>query len=116
MTERTSADRELAFQRERDELAARQQGRRESDNTKLREQRLKALEDAKTAIAEKHRAAAEATLKAELRRAYLANPVATESDFEAAFPTLRKEFLAAEAVLAPEREKMALKRNFEYRF
>ncbi len=115
MNETTSVDRERVFQQERDELMRRQQDHRVNHNTKLREARLAALEDEKKATAERHRAVAEATLKAELRRAYLANPVATEADFERAFPQLRQAHLAREAVLAPQREKAAMLRDHRYR-
>jgi len=116
MIETTSVGREAAFKQERDALERRQQDRRNSDNTKLREQRLKALEDAKTAIAEKHRAAAETALRAELEVAFLASPAASEEDFAAAYPQLRREHLNREAIAAPEREKSALRRGSGNRY
>jgi len=116
MTEATSVDRELAFQRERDELLTRQQSRRNSENEKLRDARLQAMEDEKEARAEAVREKAETALRAQLEVAFLANPAATESDFESVYPKLRAAHLAREATEGPLREKAALRRGSGNRY
>jgi len=114
MTEATLADREKVFAEERAALERKQQDRRNTENARLRDARLKALADETAARAEARRAEAEASLKAQLRLAFLASPAASESDFEKAYPALRLEHLAREAVEAPQREKRALKSSGYY--
>jgi hypothetical protein len=91
---------------------ARELERREAlnlSNKKIRDARLKAIEDEKRARAERRRAEAEAQLKERLRAAFFqGNPMASPADFDKLYPRLREEHMVREAREAPEREKRAL--------
>jgi hypothetical protein len=111
----TGWEREAAFAKERHDLDARQQAARQQEDAKLRAERLAALEKEKREQAEARRASAEAELKAQLRLQFMKTPAASEDDFTTAYPALRAEYLAREAVEAPLREKRALLARGGYR-
>ena len=68
-------------------------------------------EDAERERADARRERAEANLKARLKSAYLgSNPAASASDFERAYPGLRRRHMADEARDAPARAKAAQRR------
>lgn len=101
-------DQEAQFARERAQLTETQQRQRSARNEQLREDRIRAMEDAKAAREQARTEAAEKALREQLRAAYMAVPSATEADFAKAYPKLRAEHLDREALAAPERERRAL--------
>ena len=57
-------------------------------------------QDAEAARAAEKQQRAEANLRADLKRAYLRNPAASEASFEADYPELRRQKLAQETLKA----------------
>ena len=99
---------ETEFTRERRSLAERQNKARAAENERIREARLAAIDAERAAKADDARQRAEAALRAQLRDDFLgANPMATQKDFETAYPELRLEHLKREAIEGPAREKRA---------
>lgn len=99
---------EARWRREDEQRAAERQTFRATENARIRRERESAEEQARQERAEARRLKAEEMLKAELRRAFLAQPAASDADFEKIYPKLRLEHLAREATEAPRREKAAL--------
>jgi hypothetical protein len=121
-TQRTTADestspwllQEKRWREEDAELSRRRQAIREQGDAKLRAERKAAMAAEKAARAEKERVKAEADLRGQLRLQFMKSPAASEADFERAYPQLRLDHLAKEAIEAPEREKAALRARGGY--
>jgi uncharacterized membrane protein YccC len=89
------------WQDARDQTLARQQ----SDNAEVRRKYLAKLDDEQKARQAERDAenkpkqiAAEASLKSSLKASYMANPAATDEDFERDYPQLKSDYLRGEAM------------------
>lgn len=107
-------DQERRFAEEREQLQTAQQQRRSELNEQLRQERLKAMADAKAAQDKARQEAAEKELREQLQVQYMKNPAATEADFAKAYPKLREDHLYREAIEAPEREMRAQAQTVRY--
>ncbi len=106
----------LAHQRaereEREAEAAAEQQRRVEENRKIRDARLKALDDKKVAERAERLAAEDREFVATLRRRYMSSDVtATEADFQRDLPELRRLHRLNAAVHGPSDSELAAARR-----
>jgi hypothetical protein len=107
------------WQQVRDRTLARQQ----SDNAEARRKYLAKLDDEQKARQAERDAenkpkqiAAEASLKSSLKASYMANPAASDEDFERDYPQLKSDYLRGEAMrsdaIARESMSRAMRDSF----